>query len=111
MDIGRFYQKQDEHLAAINRYKRVLSSYQTTTHVPEALYRLVETCEPRHPRRSASRCSRARHNFPSNKWHVSSYDMLEGAGLEPRRKRGGWYDEIWIWSHGSVTDAGWLIYS
>ena len=40
MDIGRFYQKQDEHLAAINRYKRVCPFLERS--VPEALYRLVE---------------------------------------------------------------------
>src|SRR5207302_7520386 len=42
MDIGRYYLKRGESLAAINRFKRVIDNYQTTTHVPEALERLVE---------------------------------------------------------------------
>src|SRR5260370_20206875 len=42
MEIGRYYLKRDEYLAAINRFKRVIDNYQTTTHVPEALERLVE---------------------------------------------------------------------
>src|SRR5258707_3779169 len=42
MEIGRYYLKQAEYLAAMNRFKRVVDNYQTTTHVPEALERLVE---------------------------------------------------------------------
>ena len=42
MTIGRFYQSRDQYLAAINRYRRVIELYQTTTHVPEALQRLTE---------------------------------------------------------------------
>ena len=39
MDIGRYYLKQGEFLAAINRFQLVIRDYQTTTHVPEALHR------------------------------------------------------------------------
>src|SRR3546814_5892643 len=42
MEIGRFYQGHSEYLAAINRFRTVIERYQTTTHVPEALHRLVE---------------------------------------------------------------------
>ena len=42
MEIGRYYLKRGEYLAAMNRFKRVIDNYQTTTHVPEALERLVE---------------------------------------------------------------------
>ena len=41
MEVGRFYLRQQSHLAAINRFKRVVQNYQTTSHVPEALHRLV----------------------------------------------------------------------
>ncbi len=41
MAIGRFYQDQGEYLAAINRFRRVIQLYQTTTHATEALHRLV----------------------------------------------------------------------
>ncbi|HIC81677.1 MAG TPA: outer membrane protein assembly factor BamD, partial [Kiloniellaceae bacterium] len=43
MEIGRFYQSRSEYLAAINRFRTVIERYQTTTHVPEALHRLVES--------------------------------------------------------------------
>jgi outer membrane protein assembly factor BamD len=43
MEIGRYYQKQKLYVGAINRYRTVIERYQTTTHVPEALHRLVES--------------------------------------------------------------------
>ena len=42
MEIGRYYLEQGDYLAAMNRFKRVIDNYQTTTHVPEALERLTE---------------------------------------------------------------------
>ena len=42
MEIGRFYLNRNHYLAAINRFRQVIDKYQTTTHVPEALHRLVE---------------------------------------------------------------------
>src|SRR5262245_52679355 len=43
MTVARYYQQRNNHVAAINRYRTVVVEYQTTTHVEEALYRLVET--------------------------------------------------------------------
>jgi len=40
MEIGRYYLNRGEYLAAMNRFKRVIENFQTTTHVPEALERL-----------------------------------------------------------------------
>src|SRR5262249_22197804 len=42
INVGRYYQKQGNQVAAINRYRTVVTDYQTTAHVEEALYRLVE---------------------------------------------------------------------
>ncbi|HXQ67369.1 MAG TPA: outer membrane protein assembly factor BamD, partial [Alphaproteobacteria bacterium] len=42
LEIGRFYEKREQYLAAINRFKVVVDKYQTTSQVPEALHRLVE---------------------------------------------------------------------
>ena len=41
MTIGRYYLRQGDTLAAVNRFKMVVDRYQTTTHTPEALYRLI----------------------------------------------------------------------
>src|SRR5689334_24864671 len=42
MDVGRYYMEKRDFTAAINRYKTVVTRYQTTRHVEEALYRLTE---------------------------------------------------------------------
>ena len=42
MEIGRYYLNRKETNAAINSFRTVVKDYQTTTHVPEALHRLVE---------------------------------------------------------------------
>ncbi len=41
MAIGRYYLKNNQQLAAITRFKNVIDRYQTTSHTPEALYRLT----------------------------------------------------------------------
>ena len=45
MAVGRFYLMRDQHLAAINRFRNVIENpnFQRTSHVPEALHRLVES--------------------------------------------------------------------
>ncbi|MFN9001002.1 MAG: outer membrane protein assembly factor BamD, partial [Holosporales bacterium] len=42
MDVGRYYQKRGSYLSAMNRFRVVVEKFQTTQHVGEALYRLVE---------------------------------------------------------------------
>ncbi|MEM7489241.1 MAG: outer membrane protein assembly factor BamD, partial [Pseudomonadota bacterium] len=43
MEIGRYYLKRGHYPAAINRFRAVVEEFQTTTHTPEALMRLVES--------------------------------------------------------------------
>jgi len=43
MEVGRFYERSGNWLAASLRFREVVDKYQTTSHTPEALERLVET--------------------------------------------------------------------
>ena len=43
MEVGRFYERSGNWLAASLRFREVVDKYQTTSHAPEALERLVET--------------------------------------------------------------------
>src|SRR3546814_2484292 len=43
MEIGRFYERRSQWLAATLRFRKVVDKYQTTTHTPEALMRLTES--------------------------------------------------------------------
>ena len=42
MEVGRFYQRSGQWLAATYRFRTVVDQYQTSSHTPEALERLVE---------------------------------------------------------------------
>ena len=65
MEIGRFYMKRRDFTGAINRFKVVVTQYQTTRQVEEALDAADRgLCGARHHRRGADRGRRARPQFP-----------------------------------------------
>lgn len=77
MDIGRRYLQQKQYLAAINRFKRVIDQYQTTTHVPEALHRLTEAYLALGLKDEAQKTAAVLgHNFPGNEWYQDSYRLM-----------------------------------
>lgn len=84
MEIGRYYLVRDEYLAAINRFRNVVENYQTTSHVPEALHRLVEAYlklgVPDEAKRYAAVLG---YNFPASAWYQDSYLLLDENGLKP----------------------------
>ena len=81
MDIGRWYEQQGDYLAALNRFKRVVDEYQTTTHVPEALERLTECYLalglPDEARRTAAVLG---YNYPGNPWYKAAYALVSDGG-------------------------------
>jgi len=92
MEIGRYYENQGLHLGAINRYKKVVDQYQTTTHVPEALHRLTESYLAMGMIEQAKKtASVLGHNFPSSEWYIDSYEMVEGKAFRPKAKEKSWY--------------------
>ena len=91
MEIGRWYQRHGEYLAAINRFQTVISDYQTTTHVPEALHRLVENYLALGVTDEAQATAAVLgHNFPGSEWYIDSYALLTGEDLTPEEKEGSW---------------------
>lgn len=98
MSIGRFYQERNEHLAAINRFRTVIERYQTTTHVPEALHRLVESYLSLGITQEAQAAAAVLgHNFPGSDWYQYSYNILQGRGLKPEDDSGSWLSWTWDW--------------
>ncbi len=99
MDIGRYYQRRGDYLAAINRYRLVIEQYQTTTHVPEALHRLTE-CYLALGITDEAQMSAAvlGHNFPGSQWYKDSYALLEQRNLKPQRKMDSWLSWLWDWA-------------
>jgi len=93
MQIGRYYLKRDETLAAINRFRYVIEHYQTTSHAPEALHRLVESYLKLGVEAEARKyASVLGHNYPSSFWYKESYTLLEGK--IPEAEGGGFLDKI-----------------
>jgi len=98
MEIGRYYLRQQQYAAAINRFKRVIDGYQTTTHVPEALHRLTEAYLALGVREEAQHSAAVLgHNFPGSQWYADSYALLEGEGLAPKDQeaRRSWLGRAW----------------
>lgn len=78
MEIGRWYERQGFYLAAINRFRRVVDDYQTTTHVPEALHRLTECYTALGLTDEAERvASVLGYNYPGSDWYGDSYALLK----------------------------------
>eukprot|EP00003_Mantamonas_plastica_P017044 TRINITY_DN28456_c0_g1_i1.p1 TRINITY_DN28456_c0_g1~~TRINITY_DN28456_c0_g1_i1.p1 ORF type:complete len:277 (+),score=46.49 TRINITY_DN28456_c0_g1_i1:54-833(+) len=91
MSVGRYYQDRKEFLAAINRFKSVIQTYQTTTHVPEALARLTECYLALGLEGEAKRtASVLGHNFPGSEYYSESYSLLVEDGGDERTEESWW---------------------
>lgn len=85
MAVGRWYLRQNQPLAAIGRFKAVVDRYQTTSHAPEALYRLVEAYLTLGLSDEAVRNGAVLgYNFPGDRWYLDAYRLLNSRGLETR---------------------------
>ncbi|MGF1502173.1 MAG: outer membrane protein assembly factor BamD, partial [Paracoccaceae bacterium] len=90
MEIGRFYLRTGHYLAAINRFKTVVEVYQTTTHTPEALHRLVEAYSAIGLESEARKVAALLgHNFPGSEWYIDTYEVVENTPI--REPEESWY--------------------
>lgn len=94
MTIGRWYLRQGDTIAALGRFRTVIDRYQTTSHAPEALYRLVEAYLTLGLAEEAKRNGAVLgFNYPGDAWYADAYELLTDRGLrpaiEPTGKKGG----------------------
>jgi outer membrane protein assembly factor BamD len=87
MEVGRYYQRAGQWMAATYRFRNVIDNYQTSSHAPEALERLVE-CNlalglPDEARKNAAVLGR---NYPGSYWYKQSLKLLgqEQRHTQPR---------------------------
>jgi len=106
MAIGRYYQKSNELLAALNRFKVVAEQYQTTTHVPEALHRMVEIYVALGLTEDAKRTAAVLgHNFPGSQWYEDTFSLVRTGRATPTSlEQHAWYD--WVPGLGPTKEAG-----
>ena len=91
MEIGRYYLKRGHYTAAINRFRVVVETWQTSTHVEEALFRLTEAYLLLGLTNEASTAAAVLgHNYPSSTWYKQAFDLLGKQGLAPVVNDGSW---------------------
>ncbi|QBF31259.1 outer membrane protein assembly factor BamD [Thalassococcus sp. S3] len=96
MEIGRYYLRRDHFTAAINRFRVVVEDFQTTSHTPEALHRLVESYLSLGLDAEAQTAGAILgFNYQATDWYEDSYRLLTGRGLEPRVRGNNWLSAIY----------------
>src|SRR5579863_7871125 len=91
MEVGRFYMKKRDFTGAINRFKVVVTQYQTTREVEEALARLTEAYVSLGIMDEAQTAAAVLgHNFPESSWYKDAYKLVKSAGGEPTENKGSW---------------------
>lgn len=95
MMIGRWYLERRDFTGAINRFKNVVTQYQTTRHVEEALMRLTEAYMALgivHEAQTAAAV--LGHNFPNSAWYKDAYRLVKGGGFEPEENQDSWISRL-----------------
>jgi outer membrane protein assembly factor BamD len=77
MEIGRYYLSKRKVSAALNRFRVVIDDYQTTTHIAEALYRMIEGYVALGVLDEAKRYGAVLgYNYADSPWYQRAYDLL-----------------------------------
>jgi outer membrane protein assembly factor BamD len=94
MMVGRYYMERRDYSGAINRFKVVVTRYQTTRHVEEALLRLTEAYLALGivPEAQTSAAVLG-HNFPDSVWYKDAYALLTKRGFQPQENKGSWISQ------------------
>lgn len=96
MEIGRYYLKRGFYAAAVNRFRVVVEDFQTTSHTPEALLRLVECYLAMGLTQEAQTAGALLgYNYQGTEWYQDSYTLLTGEGLLLEPAGNGWLVGIW----------------
>ncbi|CTQ32401.1 outer membrane protein assembly factor BamD [Jannaschia rubra] len=96
MEIGRYYLKRGHYPAAINRFRAVVEEFQTTTHTPEALLRLVEAYLALGLTQEAQTAGAILgYNFQSSPFYDDAYRQLTGQGLAPEAAGTNWLNDVY----------------
>ena len=105
MEVGRYYLKRKHFVSAINRFRRVIEDFSTTSHVPEALHRLVEA------NLSLGFFDEAQtagailgYNYKSTEWYERTFELLQSEGLQPKSSGNSWLNQM----YRQVIKGQWL---
>jgi outer membrane protein assembly factor BamD len=91
MLVGRYYLERRNYTGAINRFKAVVTQYQTTRHVEESLMRLAECYMALGIVGEAQTATAVLgHNFPDSPWYKDAYTLVQSGGAAPKEDKGSW---------------------
>jgi outer membrane protein assembly factor BamD len=91
MEIGRYYLQRRDYIAAINRFRVVVTQFQQTNHIEEALARLTECYYALGVVKEAQTAAAVLgHNFPDSSWYKASYELLQKGGYSPSEDKSSW---------------------
>jgi outer membrane protein assembly factor BamD len=77
MEIGRHYQRMGLWLAADMRFRNVVEKFDTTSHTPEALYRLTESSLALGvPQEAVKYAAVLGANYPGTEWYERAYKLV-----------------------------------
>lgn len=94
MMIGRYYLENRNYTGAINRFKVVVTQYQTTRQVEEALFRLTEAYMALGIIGEAQTAAAVLgYNFPESSWYKDAYKLVQQGGGEPQENKGSWISQ------------------
>ena len=94
MMVGRYYMERRDYAGAINRFKIVVTRYQTTRHVEEALLRLTEAYLSLGIVGEAQTSAAVLgHNFPDSRWYKDAYALVQRRGLTPQENQSSWISQ------------------
>lgn len=94
MDVGRYYMERRDYAGAINRFKIVVTRYQTTRHVEEALLRLTESYLALGIVGEAQTSAAVLgHNFPDSRWYKDAFALMQSKELQPSENKGSWISQ------------------
>jgi len=96
MEIGRYYLRRENYTSAINRFRVVVEQFQTTSHTPEALLRLVEAYLALGlPNEAQTAGAILGHNFAASPFYDDAFRLLNDQDLAPEAAGENWLREIW----------------
>ncbi len=96
MEIGRYYLRRGHYTAAINRFRIVVEEFQTTSHTPEALLRLVEAYLSLGLTAEAQTAGAILgYNFQGSPFYDDAFRQLTGQQLSPEASGEGWLRDVW----------------
>lgn len=82
MDIGRYYLDKQAYQAALPRFQEVADRFQTTKHVEEAHFRMVECYLGMGLRQQALQVAAVLgHNYPGSPWYAEAYSLVGAADI------------------------------